>query len=418
MQFLYQIAIYLYGLFMHLASLFHHKAAKWLAGRKNWQEKLTELNTSENRWIWVHCASLGEFEQGRNIIETIKEIEPDTKILITFFSPSGYEIRKNYPLADMVMYLPLDTKTNAKTFLSHLNPNLVIFIKYELWLNYLNEVAQKGIPHILVSARVRKESRFFTSLFSSLYRRAFQNFTHIFTQDELSEKLIKDFSGNQSISTVSDTRYDRVSSNRKTFTPIPEIEAFKGNSICLVCGSTWKVGEELIFDAFESLYEKYPIKLILAPHEINQDRIKKWESRFPDVSIRFSQIENLSSQHRILWIDNIGMLSRLYAYADLAYVGGGFGSGLHNILEAAVFGVPVIFGPRIKKFPEAEDLIKNGGGFSVNGQKEFTEKVKSLLDAPKLREEIFRKNTAFVDAHSGATQKIINWIDSAKILRK
>ena len=413
MHFFYDLGIFFLGRLMWLAGLFHPKAKKWVEGRKNWQGQLARFRKTEDSWIWMHCASLGEFEQGRNVIEELKTHSPQTKILITFYSPSGYEIRKNYALADGMMYLPLDTRANAKTFLDLLKPKLVILVKYELWLNYIFEVKQRQIPLILISARVGKESPFFNRWTASLYKKAFQSFSHIFTQDKQSAKLIKDFSGNDRVSVVSDTRYDRVSSNREDFTPIPEIEAFKKNRLCLIGGSTWPKGEKMIFHAFQELQKDHDFVLILAPHEINDHRIAEWEKQFPEISIRFSQIARLNSRHRILWIDNIGMLSRLYHYGDLAYIGGGWGSGLHNILEAVVFGLPVIFGPQIQKFPEAGDLIVAGGGFAVSNQDEFTRKVKTLIEDKQLRESISVKNIVFIENKAGATQKIMDWLTTA-----
>ncbi len=413
---LYILSIYLYGLALRIAAFFHPKASKWVGGRKDWEIALRNQITGDHAWIWFHCASLGEFEQGRNLIEQLKQAYPEHRILLSFFSPSGYEIRKNYAHADFVCYLPLDTPQNARIFLSILQPSLVVFIKYELWLSYLHEIRNRAIPFILVAARVRANSPFFTSIFKSLYQKAFREMTHIFTQDQTSLELIQSFSGNPNISVSSDTRYDRVSSNKAEFTEIPEITSFKSDRVCLVAGSTWPKGEGLLLDAYRSLRTTHNLCLILAPHEIYPDRIDKWEAEFPAETIRFSQIDQLNESHTILWIDNIGMLSRLYHYADIAYIGGAWGTGLHNILEAAVFGSPVIIGPKHQKFPEAAELIEAGGAFSINTPTELIEVLTSLLQEPQLRKEIERINEAFIAERAGATEKVLRWCKASKSL--
>ena len=418
LQLIYDLGIRLYGLALSIASLFHPKAKKWIAGRKNWQKKLEEQlqKAGEGKCIWFHCASLGEFEQGRNLIEEIKSRNPDIHILLSFFSPSGFEIRKDYTLADYVCYLPLDTPSNARIFLEAIHPALAFFVKYELWLNMLSELEKRSIPTILISARLDKKSPFLTSIFAPLYRKVFRSFRHIFTQDEQTQQLLLPFCMPEQLSLSADTRFDRVLANRKGFSAIPEIADFKGDDICLIAGSTWPQGENLLFEAFRHFAEQFPIKLILAPHEIKSDRITAWEEKFPNISLRFSQIDQLNPLHRILWIDNIGMLSRLYHYADIAYVGGAFGSGLHNILEAATFGCPLIIGPNHHKFPEAAELIQYGGCRSVSNVQECIAVLENLLKSPQHRAEIRRINTAYIDQRAGATQQIYDWCTKAGLL--
>jgi len=408
--FLYSLGIRLYELAIKSASIFQPKAAKWVSGRSNWEEEMRLNLPQKSSWIWFHCASLGEFEQGRNLIDHIKIHNPEVGILVSFFSPSGYEIRKSYPNADWVCYLPLDTKKNAKKFLDLLNPKLVCFVKYELWLNFLSEIANRSIPSILLSARVRKNSAFFSSPISSLYKQAFKSFDKIFTQDESSAQLLRDFSGNSEIMVSSDTRYDRVSANRENFLEIPEVSNFKKNRLCIVAGSTWPKAEAMLLEAFNELFERYNLCIILAPHEIRESRITEWEQKYPEISLRFSQIEQLNGQHRILWIDNIGMLSRLYHYGEIAYVGGGWGSGLHNILEAAAFGCPVLIGPVHDKFPEAGEMIAAGGCFEIQDTQSLGLQLKSLAKNPELRDSIHRINTTFIEERSGATEIVISWM--------
>lgn len=417
MNIFYECAIHLYGTFLKIASIFHPKAKKWIRGRKNWKAALIKEIGEDGHWIWFHCASLGEFEQGRNLIEAVKKDYPYLKILLTFFSPSGYEIRKNYRYADAVCYLPLDTKHNVQAFLEIVRPKLVVFIKYELWLNYIQEISNRNIPLLLVSARFQADSSFLKSIFAPLYRKAFLQMAAIFTQDEPTARLLEDFTHHPNIYITSDTRYDRVFSNKQEFSPINEVETFKRNRLCIVCGSTWPKGEKVLFESWEILKEKFDICLILAPHEINQSRIQQWVSKYPDISIQFSKIDQLTAKHSILWIDNIGMLSKLYHYADIAYVGGAWRTGLHNILEAVVFGCPVIIGPDYKKFPEAGDLITAGGGFSIKTTEEMNDLLLQLLTHETLRKNIREKNEKFIQNRIGATEKVLAWCRENELIK-
>ncbi|MEM8887652.1 MAG: glycosyltransferase N-terminal domain-containing protein [Bacteroidota bacterium] len=413
---LYHLGIQLYGWALQLAGAFHPKAKKWVRGRKGWKVSLQEKLPQKSRWIWVHCASLGEFEQARNLIEYVKSHQPETGILLSFFSPSGYEIRKNYAHADYVCYLPLDTAKNARTFIELLKPDLVFFVKYELWINYLNELERQNIPTVLLSARVREKSSFFTSPLAALYKRVFRSFYMIFTQDEISKDLIQEFSGTDKIKVSSDTRYDRVLANKEAFQEIPEIQQFKKDRICIIAGSSWPKGEELLMEAFEELSKEQDICMILAPHEIRDSRISAWELKYKDISTRFSQISHLNDKHRILWIDNIGMLSRLYHYGDIAYVGGGWGTGLHNILEAATFGCPVLIGPVHDKFPEAGEMIAAGGCFEIKDIHTMKSHLKRLLESAELRASINRINKDFIAERSGATEMVISWMKENRFI--
>jgi 3-deoxy-D-manno-octulosonic-acid transferase len=402
---------------MQLAAPFHAKIRRGVAGRKNWRMQLQALRQPGERWVWFHCASLGEFEQGRNLIEQLKADAPDTRVMLTFFSPSGFEVRQHYPLADAVMYLPLDTKHNVRDWLDGLRPALVFFIKYELWLHYLQGMAQRGIPLLLVSARVTPKSRFITSPLAPLYRQAFRCFTHIFTQDQASLALIQAFAGEIGLSVSSDTRYDRVLANRVGFAPLPAIDAFVADRLCLVAGSTWPADEHHLLPSFFQLAQSLDLCLIIAPHEINPAHIEAQLASAQGQAIRYSQIANMLPGHRVLWIDNVGMLSRLYHYADVAYVGGAWGSGLHNILEAAVFGCPVVLGPEHSKFPEAAELMAAGGAFSIESSEALLTRLKILLGDEQMRQDIRLQNQAFIQARTGATSHIVTWCEAAGLWR-
>ncbi|MEL6650821.1 MAG: glycosyltransferase N-terminal domain-containing protein, partial [Bacteroidota bacterium] len=309
---------------MQLAALFHPKAGLWVQGRRNWPSVLrSRLQDQEKKgpWIWFHCASLGEFEQGRNLLEHIRREHPQYRILLTFFSPSGYEIRKEYAHADLVCYLPLDTHANVREWFSIFEIHLAFFVKYELWLSFLSGLAERQIPTLLVSARFDASSSFVRSPMAKEYKKAFAGLTHIFTQDEITRQTLQQIGIRDNVSRSSDTRFDRVSSNIEEWQEVAGVSQFKQSRLCIVAGSSWPKGEDLLFQCFDRFAERLDLCMIIAPHEINQARIASHCQARAEQSIRYSEIEQLSPEHRILWIDNIGMLSRLYAYADVAYVG-------------------------------------------------------------------------------------------------
>ncbi len=408
MRWIYKISINLYSCLILLASWWKPKAKKWIEGRRKWKSRLPQKDPIQ-KWIWFHCASLGEFEQGRPIIESIHHSFPQYKILLTFFSPSGYEIRKNYPFADHTMYLPLDTSANATHFLEAFNLKFVVFVKYELWICFLEALFTREIPVLLISARMGEDSPFFNSIFSPLYHRVFEKLDMIFTQDAATAQLLHSFNPKAHVQISSDTRYDRVLDNANHFEAIPEILPFTTGEIILIAGSTWPRDEEVLFEAYQHLRDEFPIKLIIAPHEINHQRINKWMKQFTEESLTFSQLQSLKKKHRILWIDSIGKLSRTYAYTHIAYVGGAWKQGLHNILEPAVFGLPVMFGPRYDKFPEAKELIDLNCGFPVSSSHQLIEQLRKLIEDPELRDRINRKSRNYIAQKSGATQQIVTY---------
>lgn len=408
LSWLYARSLALYRGFIYLLQPFYPKAKKWVAGRRNWEANLAE-KIYPAKWIWFHCASLGEFEQGRPVMEALLTEAPEFKLLVSFFSPSGYEIRKDYAKAEVVTYLPLDSPRNAEKFITLLQPQMVFFVKYDLWIYFLRACFSRNIPTVLISAQFRKGSSFLTGPFSSLYRSLFPQFQAVFVQNKASASLLKAFAPETHIVISSDTRYDRVLQTQQAATTLSEIEAFIQGRWCLVGGSTWPEGESLLHTLYEELKNAYPICMILAPHEIHSQRIDKWIEAYPEEAIRYSSIRERKDRHRILWIDNIGMLSKLYAYAQMAYIGGAWNKGLHNTLEAVVFGAPVFFGPDYAKYPEAFELIEEGIGFSISSPQEAITLVKNRLDSPELTHEIQRRGKAYIDSKAGATEQILAW---------
>ncbi|CAN5298137.1 glycosyltransferase N-terminal domain-containing protein [soil metagenome] len=413
MRALYSFNIFLYGISIRLAALFNTKAKLWVRGRKNLFTDLEKkINSSSGPIAWFHCASLGEFEQGRPLMEALRKQHPEFRILLTFFSPSGYEIRKNYSGADIISYLPLDTPGNARRFIATVNPAITYFIKYEFWLNLLAELRKKKLPHFLVSAIFRKDQVFFKS-YGGIFRQALKGFSFLFTQENKSSALLESIGINNSLVT-GDTRFDRVIeiSSRAKKIELAELFATKNENL-IVAGSTWPADEAFLFEIIgNKLQQNW--KLIIAPHELGEMHLLEIENGFhrkgiPENKItRFSKAnaDNISSA-RVLIIDNIGMLSALYQYGDLAYIGGGFGKSIHNTLEAAVFGIPVVFGPRFEKFNEAKELISCGGGFGVRNGDELKLCLDNLLSKAELREKAGEIAGEYVKNHAGATAKIL-----------
>ncbi len=358
----------------------------------------------------MHCASLGEFEQGRPLLEKIKSDYPHLKILLTFFSPSGYEVRKHYSGADWVFYLPLDTKANVLKFLNIVKPQLAIFVKYEYWYNYLEQLRIRDIPVMLISALFRKQSIFF-KWYGGLHRRMLSFFTHIYVQDEESLLNLKRLPGVDKVTRAGDTRFDRVIAIAAEFQPVEPVEKFATGRKILVAGSTWPDDEKNLLLLWQQNRE---LSLIIAPHEIHAEHIRYLLGLFPDAALysalKANHDSNILNKH-ILIIDNIGMLSRLYRYGQFAYIGGGFNrSGIHNTLEAAVYGKPVIFGPNYQKFNEAKGLLDAGGAFTYNQPAELISLVHEFLSDPVTAETAGKAAGNFVRKNQGATQCIMTGI--------
>jgi 3-deoxy-D-manno-octulosonic-acid transferase len=392
---------------MRFASLFNHKAKLWVSGRKNWEQEMRLWRaTNPGPCLWIHCASLGEFEQGRTVMEAYRKAHSDHKILLTFFSPSGYEIRKNYAVANKVMYLPADTPSNARVFLELLQPSQIIFVKYEYWANYFFEARRRSIPLYMVSAIMRSDQRFF-GIFRSFWKEVLMSVNHFFVQNEETIQLLSSL-GLENSSMAGDTRYDRVSELPKQRTDIEELALFRGHSFLIVAGSSWRHEEEMLSTYMHDAHEK--VKLLLVPHEVDEKHLQGIEKQFPN-SIRWSEWKKTPNHAtRVLIMDTIGLLSMAYQYADVAVIGGGFGKGIHNTLEAAVWGVPVLFGPNNEKFEEAALLMELGGGRCFLDEEDLRCVLNKLLYEPRLKEEMGRKAALQVKQQSGATQKIMSVI--------
>lgn len=382
------------------------------AGQAQTTAILREKMDRKAKYIWFHASSLGEFEQGRPMIEQIRKVHPEYKILLTFFSPSGYEVRKNYAGADVVCYLPFDTPGRVEQFLDLANPAMAIFIKYEFWGNYLHALQQRGIPVYIISAIFRREQLFF-QWFGKPYRKMLDCFNHLFVQDERSKALLEEY-GIRNVTVAGDTRFDRVIDVYHQAKQIPLVERFiKGTDgqqppLVFVAGSSWPEDEAI----FIPYFERHPeMKLIIAPHEIHEGHLKSIEARLHRPTIRLSQAteQNVANQDCLI-VDSFGLLSSLYRYGQIAYIGGGFGAGIHNTLEAAVYGMPVLFGPRFQKFKEAKDLIAVGGAFTFDNAPAFTSRMNTLLSTPEALQQSSQAAGHFVQSHGGATTTILQEI--------
>lgn len=408
MSAVYTLLIRLYGFGITILSLFNKKAAKWKRGRLNWRYHFsTALAKPAIKTLWVHAASLGEFEQGRPVIEAYRLKHPSHRIVLTFFSPSGYEVRKNYGQVDYVCYLPLDTPGNARDFIEIVKPEIALFVKYEFWFNLLNVLQKEAIPTYLVSGRMHERQSFFRS-WGSFFKKRLSAFEHFLVQNEGSAKLLNEI-GYSNVSVTGDTRFDRVLKIVKDDLSISEIEKFKGESKLFILGSSW-LSEEVLLESYLSKGHTKGQKYVIAQHEINPSRISELERSFKKMGFRSSRISSFdedSSNANVLFIDNFGVLSLAYKYADVAMVGGGFGNGIHNVLEPAVWGVPIIFGPRYKMFSEALDLVELGSAVCIDTQEEFNSTLTSLLCNESERRRLGELAKSYCREKSGATTAVM-----------
>lgn len=412
----YNIFLILFKAGTHIAALFNKKAKKWVAGRKNIFERLGKAISTEEKLIWIHCASLGEFEQGRPVIEKLKAIEPGYKILLTFFSPSGYEVQKSYSGADWVFYLPMDGPRNAKRFLEITKPSLVIFVKYEFWFYYLKKIKYRDIPLLLISANFRKDMSFF-KWHGRLQRKMLTRFDHLFVQNQISKGLLDNIGLGTICSVSGDTRFDRVIEIAEKFELIHFIEKFIDNKKVIVAGSTWKQDEELLKNCLD-FFQLNEIKLIIAPHEVDKHHILELTKLFPQ-AILYSDLspQKTGVDAGILIVDSIGILSRLYNYGYACYVGGGFSrTGIHNVPEAAVYNKPVLFGPVYKKYPEAVGLVQKNGAFSINNKDELTSLLYNFILDPILYKTTASLAGNYIRDNSGAAKKIVAFIQEKRLL--
>ncbi|NVK52890.1 MAG: 3-deoxy-D-manno-octulosonic acid transferase [Flavobacteriaceae bacterium] len=407
MSFVYNCAILLASFLLHIVALFQKKIKLFVYGQKKSFQKLATLK-KEDKTIWIHVASLGEFEQGRPIIERIKKEQPSFKIVLTFFSPSGYEIQKNYELADVVCYLPMDTRKNAQHFLALVNPVMAIFVKYEFWPNYLRGLQQRNILTILVSGIFRKNQLFFKS-YGSFMRKSLQTFDHFFVQDKASKKLLQSINySNVSIS--GDTRFDRVYKILNQDNELDFISEFKNSQYTIVAGSTWREDEELLVNYINNSKDE---KFIIAPHNIHPDDIQKLNKAISKKVVLFSEKQNENlKDYDVFIIDTIGILTKIYAASDVAYVGGGLTkNGVHNVLEPATFGVPIVIGPVYKKYKEVVDLVDFGGCKVITNQQEFSATFLQLKSDQNYRNQLGEINQSYIKNNIGATENISTYVN-------
>ena len=408
MQFLYNLLINSAEKVLPLSGNFNEKMKLFVEGRKHVFPRLENEISADDRIIWIHAASLGEYEQAVPVIKELRKIYSGHKILLSFFSPSGYEIKKKSSLADVVTYLPLDTKANAEKFLDLAHPELVLFIKYEFWPNYLQQLQKRGIETLLVSGSFREDQIFFKS-YGSWMRSYLKTFSHFFVQNKKSEELLKEH-GFQNVSVSGDTRFDRVSAQLEQDNQLDFMERFKGDKLCVVAGSTWPEDEDLLLETINSSSEE--IKFVIAPHALKPQKLKQLQEKLQVSTARFSEKEGADLERaKVLIVDTIGLLSRVYSYADMAYVGGAAGdTGLHNILEPATFGLPVVIGKNFDRFPEAKELQELGGLFSVADGNQARIVLEKLI-----KEKDFRRNTGqisknFIEDRKGAIKVIVEYL--------
>ena len=410
---LYRLGVWAYRNALRAAAPWNAKARLWSDGRKNWRTTLARQladRRPEQPLFWIHCASLGEFEQGRPVLEAWRERHPEQFILLTFFSPSGYEIRKDYAHADAVAYLPPDGQRNARDFLDLVRPDRAIFVKYEFWYFYLNELRRRSIPTCLVSAVFRPEQLFFKS-YGGFWRRMLACFTQIFVQDERSEELLAGI-GVASIRT-GDTRVDRVLNIAENAKSLPLIEHFLEGKSAFVIGSGWEADMQVLREVLNYELLLSNGKTILAPHDVSPANVARLSAYFPTPPLLYSELteETDVTQAQALVIDSVGLLSSVYQFARVAYVGGGFGSGLHNILEPIAFGVPVLFGPNHEKFPEAAQLLQRYGARVVRAPKDALVMFRDLAVMPQFRAIAKRGIQNFLTENRGATERVVEHID-------
>ena len=406
---IYRIGIFFYSASIWVASLFNTKAQLFIEGRKNQWEGLSAFRKKcpNDKVLWMHCASLGEFEQGRPIIETVKKQHPDIKVALTFFSPSGYEVRKDYSYADWVGYLPLDTAQNAEKFLDYLRPTLGIIVKYEIWVQHLTVAYRRQIPVYLIGAVFRPGQLFF-SIFGGLFRNALRHFEHIFVQDKASSELLSSIKISN-VTIAGDPRIDSVIARKNTYPTLAKVKEFLSGKPTFIIGSSWMKDMVILQRPLEQLIG-LGWKIIIAPHDISKRNIEAHAHLFPDKTVKYSALSASNPDVPILIIDNIGMLSALYQYGKIAYIGGGFGEGIHSTLEPAAFHLPLIFGPKYQKFIEAVYFVQHKGAFSVQSEADVSNAIQYMLDDENHRQmsEVIRE---FMEQNQGSTALVVSELE-------
>lgn len=407
MNFLYSFSLFTYAFIIRLVSPFNSKANKWVKGRKNWRKDLKFKIGDSKNIIWVHAASLGEAEQALPIIEKLKARDAESKILLSFFSPSGYENFKGHPAVDFCCYLPIDSPSNARDFVELLNPKLAIFIKYEIWVHYFKMLSKSKVPFFLTSALFREDQFYFKKPYRQFFLPVLQKVNHIMVQNESSLKLLKK-NGLEKVSICGETRIDRVLKLRELEFSDAVLESFTSEKPILITGSTWPIEEAMI----KEFLSKHPsLKIILAPHDISESHISAIQELFSSFKLSLYSHGANCSDSQVLVIDNIGLLSRIYRYADIAFIGGGFGKGLHSTIEASVYGLPVIFGPLHQSFIEPSEMKSLGAGFEVENGEAFEEILSTLIENPEQLKKASEAAYNFVKSKSGAVDHILNKIE-------
>ena len=408
-MFFYNIGIYIANFHLKIIALFNNKLKLGVDGRKQTFKILEHSINKGDSTLWFHCASLGEYEQGLPVFRALRQEYPSHKIVLTFFSPSGYEIRKNTEIADVVVYLPMDTTTNAKRFLNLVHPELSVFVKYDIWPNYMAELKRRGARALLISALFRKNQSYFKP-YGTMMRSALSVFEHIFVQNESSKTLLNSIHF-ENVSIAGDTRFDRVYDQLNQNNSLPFIEDFKDGKLCVVIGSSWPEDEALLIP-FINNYNKEDVKYIIAPHNIKSGQIQNLAYKLQKPTVLFSEMDGKHlSEYSVFIIDTIGILSKIYSYADIAYVGGAMGNtGLHNILEPAVFGVPIIIGKNYDKFPEAYQMIDSGGLTSVSGYDQLYSELPLVIENNHKRQNLGAINQEFILKNKGAVNQILDYI--------
>jgi len=409
MWIIYFLLVSFYGLAIRIASIFNPKAKLWVKGRSEQKQKIRSLRNNDEKRIWFHCASLGEFEQGRPVIEAVRKDYPNYKIVLTFFSPSGYEVKKDDPIADYVFYLPLDSPANAKSFIRSVNPTLVFFVKYEFWYFYGKELQKRKIPYFCISAIFRSKQIFFQPFIGEFFRKILLRFTHIFVQDQESLSLLYKLRVAR-VTVSGDTRFDRVYQNSLSGIDLPLIKSFVENKKTIVFGSTWAKDESVFVNFIND--KKNDFKFIIAQHEISKEGILNLRKQIVKSTVTYSDLSPANNFNAdVLIIDSIGILSRIYAYANYAYIGGGFGAGIHNILEAAVYGLPIFIGPNFSKFKEAVDLVKSNSAFVINQTSDLQLAITRIEADLEEYKRIAATNKKYVESRKGSTQVVIGYLE-------
>lgn len=407
MAFLYNIIVFKASILLRVIALFNDKIRLFVQGRDQVWHLLRLGVESDKKYVWFHAASLGEYEQGVPVMKSYRAQFPDHKIILTFFSPSGYEVRKDTPLADVVCYLPLDTSSNVKRFLQEVNPISAFFIKYEYWPNYLKELKRRSVPTYIISG-IFSERQVFFKWYGGLYRKCLNDISYFFVQDLTSKKLLNQL-GKQNVDVSGDTRFDRVLEILEADNTLDYVEEFVEDKLTVVIGSSWPKDEEYLMSYINTCDK--PVKWIIAPHNIKSDQIKNLYENCSKKAVLFSEKEgNKLADYDVFIVDTIGVLTKIYSYGDIGYVGGGFENGIHNILEPATFGMPVIIGPKFQKFKEAVDLVSVGGCVSVASKEELHQSLDKLLNDDSLRDDKGQLSRNFVKENAGATQLIMGQV--------